>query len=231
MTLDAAGVAREQQRDSEGYQAPGAGYIRRAIEDAGIEDLPSYTFIDLGSGSGRALFVAAEFPFKHIAGVEFSPLLHEQASANILRFRPRRSGCREIVSLHANARDFDFPPGRLALFLFNPFGAETMREVMHRLQDSLWRNARHVVVILLCPQCAEEVLKVEGMRLIRATPHHQVFEVGPQGIGAPMHRGTFAMSGSIAPANFQHLARCHRLPPNGRHAGEAGATSHFPPYN
>ena len=35
-----------------------------------------YTFIDFGSGKGRALLLASEFPFKRIIGLEFSPELH-----------------------------------------------------------------------------------------------------------------------------------------------------------
>jgi SAM-dependent methyltransferase len=174
VTLDAAGVTEEERRDSESYEAAGASYIRRAIADAGLKDFSGYTFVDMGSGMGRALFVAAEFPFARMVGVEFSPALHEQACANIRRFKGRK----EIENVCANAREFFFPAGRLVVFFFNPFGAQTMRAVMGNLQDSLWRNARHVVVILLCPQCADEVLKVEGMRLVKVGVEWQVFAVG-----------------------------------------------------
>ena len=178
LALEAAGVDTEEQRDSEMYQAPGAAYIRRAILDAGLKDFSSHAFIDMGSGKGRALFVAAEFPFQRVLGIEFSPLLHQQAIENIKRFHPATRGCHNIISLQANAREFPIPPGKLVLFFFNPFGAETMREVMHNLQDSLWRSPRHVVIILLCPQCANEVMKIEGMKFIREGTDHQIFEVG-----------------------------------------------------
>jgi len=32
-------------------------------------------------------------------------------------------------------REFDFPPGRLAVFLYNPFGAQITRSVMQRLSS------------------------------------------------------------------------------------------------
>ena len=44
-----------------------------------------YVFVDLGSGKGRVLLLAAELPFKEIIGVEFSPELHAIALANIER--------------------------------------------------------------------------------------------------------------------------------------------------
>jgi len=44
-----------------------------------------FVFIDFGSGKGRALLLASEFPFKRIVGVEFSPELHAAAVDNIRR--------------------------------------------------------------------------------------------------------------------------------------------------
>ena len=176
MTLAEAGIPAEESLDSEAFQAAGVGFIRRALGDAGLQDASGYSFIDMGSGKGRALFVAAEWPFARLAGVEFSRPLHEQACENIRRFRGR--GGRQIESVCGNAREFSFPAAGLVLFFFNPFGAETMRAVMANLQDSLWRRARHVVVILLCPQCGDEVMKVEGMRVVKVGAEWVVFEVG-----------------------------------------------------
>jgi tRNA G46 methylase TrmB len=38
-----------------------------------------FTFFDFGSGKGRALHLASEFPFKNIIGVEFSSKLHARS--------------------------------------------------------------------------------------------------------------------------------------------------------
>ena len=46
-------------------------------------DYRDYCFVDLGSGKGRALFVAAEFPFPKILGIEISSVLHEIAQKNV----------------------------------------------------------------------------------------------------------------------------------------------------
>lgn len=40
-------------------------------------------FLDYGSGKGRALIMAAQYPFRRILGVEFSPQLSLIASQNI----------------------------------------------------------------------------------------------------------------------------------------------------
>jgi hypothetical protein len=47
----------------------------------------NFTFIDIGSGKGRVLLLAAEFPFRKIVGVEFSPELHATAQRNLTRLR------------------------------------------------------------------------------------------------------------------------------------------------
>lgn len=48
---------------------PGSG--RHMLRDLPVTDLSGYTFIDMGSGKGRMLLLAAELPFRRIIGVEF----------------------------------------------------------------------------------------------------------------------------------------------------------------
>jgi hypothetical protein len=44
-------------------------------DDANI-NFNDYVFIDLGSGKGRTLLMAADYPFRRIVGVELLPALH-----------------------------------------------------------------------------------------------------------------------------------------------------------
>ena len=46
-----------------------------------------FTFLDLGSGQGRTLLMASEYPFRRIVGVEIIPELHAIAEQNIRRYR------------------------------------------------------------------------------------------------------------------------------------------------
>ena len=64
---------------------------RAALRDAPVRDVSGYTFVDLGSGKGRMLFVAAERPFRRVIGVEFSRSLHAEAE----REHPAVSGAVE----------------------------------------------------------------------------------------------------------------------------------------
>src|SRR5882724_12595376 len=53
--------------------------VRRALSDLPVDNPAKYTFVDLGSGKGRILFLAAEFPFRRIQGIEFAVELHREA--------------------------------------------------------------------------------------------------------------------------------------------------------
>ena len=66
-------------------------------------------FLDLGSGRGRALLVASDFPFKEIVGVEISPLHHQIAQNNIAKYRSKSQRCAAISSICANVLDYQFP--------------------------------------------------------------------------------------------------------------------------
>ena len=50
-------------------------------------DLREFIFIDIGSGKGRALLMAADYPFRRIVGVELLPELHRVSKENIGKYR------------------------------------------------------------------------------------------------------------------------------------------------
>ena len=49
-------------------------------------DYRRFTFVDVGSGKGRALLLASEYAFQEIIGVELSPELDRIARSNIARY-------------------------------------------------------------------------------------------------------------------------------------------------
>ena len=176
VSLRAAGVDEFTFRDSEAYQPARPAQIRHALRDTGIEDVSRYSYIDLGSGKGRSLFIAAEQPFRSITGVELSPRLHAIAVRNIESFRHRRRTCQAVQSLCLDATQYQFPQGPIVLYMFNPFGVSTVRQVLVNLRTSLQWERRHVAVVLLWPQWENEVLAVEGMQLRLKRREYQIYE-------------------------------------------------------
>jgi SAM-dependent methyltransferase len=167
--------------DSHIYGPVRAVNVHTAIRDLPIRDLSQYTFIDMGSGKGRALFIAAEYPFGKVLGVEYSTEIHRDAVENIASYRHSKQRCRDIKSLSANAAEYQFPEGNLVIFLFNPFGPEIMRRMLANLQDALAKSPRHVVIIMLWPEHANLVAQEPGMRTYRQNRRYHIYETGQVG--------------------------------------------------
>jgi SAM-dependent methyltransferase len=104
-------------------------------------------FVDLGSGKGRVLLMAAEYPFRSIIGVELSPALHRIAGDNVRRWRTATGGAAAIELECMDARDWEPPSGETLIYLFQPFPVETMRAVLDRLAGSLAAGPRPAIHI------------------------------------------------------------------------------------
>lgn len=171
-----AGIPIAEYADSESYQPARPRHIRRAIAATSVRNFAEYVYVDLGSGKGRTLFIAAEFPFREVIGVELSRRLYEQSSDNIRSFRWRRRRSGPISAVHGDAKEFAFPDAKIVLYLFNPFGPSTTAAVLRNLDDSMRRHRRHVVVVLLWPRYSDLLVHMEGMRLHAQSPYYQIFE-------------------------------------------------------
>lgn len=114
-------------------------------------DFEEFTFIDLGSGKGRALLLASMYPFREVVGVEVQRPLHEIAEQNIHRFEVPGRQCGEIYSMCMDARDYQFPETPLLLYLFNPFPSYVLEDVMKHLRESVTKKPRPVYLIYNTP--------------------------------------------------------------------------------
>ena len=115
----------------------------------------------MGSGKGRALLVASEFPFAKIVGLELSPQLHRIAEENIERYHPASQQCTALVPRCMDVVDYVFGQEPLVLFLFDPFGRETVRSVVANLAASLNATPREAFVVYVYPRF-EDVLQSSG---------------------------------------------------------------------
>jgi SAM-dependent methyltransferase len=106
-----------------------------------------FSFVDLGSGKGRTLLLASEFPFQRIVGVEILPELHRAAEENIRAFRDSAGRGGQIDAILADACEYDFPETPLVVYLFNPLPEAGLRRVMGRLEESLGKAPRPVWIV------------------------------------------------------------------------------------
>lgn len=138
-------------------------------------DYPSHTFVDFGSGKGRALLVASEFPFSEIVGVEFAAELHEIACHNIERYRSKTQRCKNIRSLNLDAAKFEVPLTPLVLYLFNPFRPAVLLPVLQRLQHSLNTHPRDVTLIYGAPFHGGLIEQETALRCVEQGAYHNTY--------------------------------------------------------
>jgi predicted RNA methylase len=113
-------------------------FVLRRIVTSLDADPRNLTFVDFGSGKGRALLCAAAFPFARMVGVEWSTDLCEVARRNIDIFRARHPSTPPIEVRCMNVLDFEMPAGPLVVYVYNPFGPTLTRQVV----DKIGRHAR-----------------------------------------------------------------------------------------
>jgi len=154
--------------DSLTYSPVRANNVRTSLRDLPIRNYSGYTFIDIGSGKGRVLFVAAEFPFRRVLGIEFAKHIHQYAVENIQRFSHWRQRCSTIKSINANAMEYEFPNENLVLYLCNPFGPEVFTRMLANLERSIDTHPRHIIIVMLWPERAQHVAQMRHMH-----PYHQ----------------------------------------------------------
>ena len=110
-----------------------------------------FVFVDFGAGQGKTMLLAAEFPFKHILGVEISPMLSNQARANCESFRGKRQACKSLEVRCEDAAEFVFPNVPLVVYMFNPFGEQILSRMLTNLLQSIHTWPREVFLIYYNP--------------------------------------------------------------------------------
>jgi SAM-dependent methyltransferase len=118
-------------------------------------DYRRFRFVDLGSGKGRALLLASDYPFREIIGVELSPELDRVARANIARYAEAAGpGAHRppVISMQGDATEFLWPPGPLLVYMWNAFTRPVMERVLQNLEASLIEQPRELYVVYIHPE-------------------------------------------------------------------------------
>lgn len=133
-----------------------------AISGLGIEPT-KFAFVDIGSGRGRVLTVASQFPFREVHGIELDGKLALQAQENLYNMWPMRHKARLVCSHAANALEFEYPDMPTVFYLFNPFD----EIVTHAFLEKIKRRKQideDIFVFLNLKH--RELLKVHGFRKV-----------------------------------------------------------------
>jgi len=151
-------VEKDYLKTLDGSQAIGFEFYQATIWrrfSKSIKSLPiknsDFTFIDLGSGKGRALMYAALSGFKKIIGIEFSSHLHKIAESNIQNFYKKKPLDCSIELVQIDATKYQFPNENLIIFMYNPFIGVTMQKVIRNLQIWSKKYNRSFYIVYMNP--------------------------------------------------------------------------------
>jgi hypothetical protein len=107
-------------------------------------------FIDFGAGAGRAVVLAATYPFQRVIGIEIAPELAEIARENVRRAHAKLC-CPQIDILTANAIDYQIPDDASVFHFFNPFRGDTLMTVVDHIHESLNQCPRQASILFANP--------------------------------------------------------------------------------
>jgi hypothetical protein len=141
-------------------------------------DFHDFVFLDLGSGKGRTLLMASDYPFRRIVGVELLPALHQAAEENLSKYRSESQQCFVLESICADATEFSFPGEPTVLYLFNPLPEAGLRRAIRNLEGSLRSDPRAVYVLYHNPLLEHILDESTALRKIGGT--HQYAIYGPK---------------------------------------------------
>lgn len=119
------------------------------------------TFVDIGSGKGKACIYAAAH-FARVIGVEYAPALVEEARRN-----SRRAGRTNISFVHADAAEYDLPEEAALVFLFNPFDAVVLGRFLAR---NVQRIRAHGSVIAYANDLQRDTIAAGGLVCVFREP-------------------------------------------------------------
>lgn len=138
--------------------------LRRILSPSEVG--PNDVFVDFGSGMGRILLEAAEYPFARVIGVELSEELNEIALRNVERRRARLR-CRHVEVVTEDVVDYPVPDDLTIAFFANPFKGETFSAVIDNLISSFDRRPRDLRIIYNFVREEHRLLDTGRVRKIR----------------------------------------------------------------
>ena len=140
-------------QDSIEYQAIGYREISEIF--ALLRPGPDDVFIDLGSGMGRVVCMAATLPMRAVIGVEISDELHRRAERNLQSLRePVRA--RSVHFINVDATTYEIAADATIIFLFNPFIGDALLRVLANIERSAQSHPRKFRLVFAGTRSAED---------------------------------------------------------------------------
>jgi len=140
---------RGEHRDGVDFESTPPPSWRKVLRALPVSDPRDFTFVDLGCGKGFVLALAALHGFGRVMGVELDPELARKARVNAGVLSEQTSRSVEVVE--GDATEFELPIEPSVVYLYNPFGPRTMRDVVREVERSLAERPRPLFVAYVNP--------------------------------------------------------------------------------
>ena len=143
----------------------------RQVMDLWIADethapLEDYSFVDLGCGKGRAVMMASQYRFREAVGVELHGALARTAENNAAAWTAAGRAACPIRIVCQDATEFVFPSGACLLYLFNPFAAPVVHQVIKRIEAEFADRPGLLDLIYFNPEAAPLLDSHAGFELL-----------------------------------------------------------------
>jgi len=103
-----------------------------------ISNYSDYTFVDIGSG---------------------------KAVESVRRFRQPKIKCSQIECVLEDATRYHLPSGKLVVYVFNPFGADVMSQVLRRLDESAEQDPREIILVYVYPKFGSQMKTMRNFQI------------------------------------------------------------------
>ncbi len=142
-------------------------FADRAFKQLDV-DYPASVFVDFGSGLGRMIFFASQFPFRRIIGVELSETLCARASDTLAKYY-RRLGKQspEWQIVQSDAARFPVPRDANVFYFTDPFDEEILEPVVTNIVHSTAEFKRPISVVYVNPGHPDVFLR-HGFGVLRS---------------------------------------------------------------
>jgi SAM-dependent methyltransferase len=159
--INTSGIKKKESADFFHYQGASYLVLLRIFREI-FEQTKHFTFVDIGSGKGRAIFVAEYVGYNILIGVEMDQELVIKAQQN-MKLYPFKREESAITFVCKNALDVVYKNEPTIYFLFNPFNELVLNQVLDKIISA---NSSHVWFVYMNPLFINPFVE-KNMQLIK----------------------------------------------------------------
>ena len=138
-----ANIDRKKNQSSSYYK------MKMAFSALG-KNYSGLSLLDIGCGDGKVINFAMLLNFKNVTGIDLDESAVERAIKNCSKMK--EAGCSIPFDVYcADAAKYIIPPGTDVIFMFNPFGRQTMQAVLNNIIHYCDTHKTEVHIIYIVP--------------------------------------------------------------------------------